>query len=606
MKCFWKKTVWILLAFVLLDLGAEAPRYLRVSDGQTASRQISNDAADLKPGKITLVSPRPGAVVPTLNPTQKAYLKMPREERIKFFVSEEQRKKLRQGGFYPLTVKLQWTCGNTAEHPHRVFISESPRFSDAVVFTVKSHSLSLDNFKIARKYYWRVAELDGNASPVGEFTTEAIAPRLLRIETVWNVRDLGGRIGRNGRRVKQGLIYRSGGLNDNSSADKDKPENAFRNRPDLMKKYQSYMKIIDDCQKQIKENKTVAYLPKKLIGRDWLVCQPDVWLTDEQARELAASVKSKPVRIAGAEAYRVSANENYMIAFPPIDDGWMFFVQEFDSDADGMIQLEIGGHRTYVMLNGKPIFDTLETGPGRRTEYFLEISVRKGKNRLVAAVRSNALWRHFHCRQLEPPAERTRVLESTIMLAGLAANAMLPYAPRQTEGKVLLTEETKRYVVCDLGWKNDIDLRGEKECYGMTGSPAGPPVKWRRYTFWAYAGLFHQMGKDVFRDVFKIFLDPKNYPIDFHCIGGQDRTGTLAFILNALLGVSEEELFLDWEISAFWNPKVGFNHSRFFPLITVVNRYPGNTIQEKVENLVLSTGFTPNDIERFREFMLEK
>lgn len=606
MKCFWKKTVLPLLAFSLLALNAETPRYLRVTGDQQAAREILTNAATSKSGTITLVSPEPGATVPTLNPTQKAYLKMSREERIKFFVSEEQRKKLREGGFYPQPVKLQWNCGN-AGHAHQVIISESPKFTDAVAFTVNSSELSLDNFKIAQKYYWRVAGPDGEASPVGEFTTEAIAPRLLRIETLWNVRDLGGRIGRDGRRVKQGLIYRSGGLNNNSSADKDKPENAFRNRPDLMKKYQSYMKIIDDCQKQIKENKTVAYLPKKLIGRDWLVCQPDGSLTDEQVRELAASVKSQPVRIAGAEAYRVSANENYTIAFPPIDGGCMFFVQEFDSDADGMIQLEIGGYRIYATLNGKPIFDILATGPGRRIKkHILEVAVRKGKNRLVAAVRSNAMWRDLYCRQLEPPAERTRVLESAIILAELAANAMLPYAPRQTMGKVLLTEETKRYVVCDLGWKNDVDLRGEAECYGMTGSPAGPPVKWRRYTFLGYSSLFHQMGKNVFRDVFKIFLDPNNYPIDFHCIGGQDRTGTLAFILNALLGVSEEELFLDWEVTAFWNRKVVFNHSRFLPLIAVISRYPGNTIQEKVENYVLECGITRDDINWFREFMLEK
>ena len=606
MNCLWKKTILPLLAFTLPVLNAETPRYLRVADQQPATRQILTDAPALRTGKIALVSPAPGATVPTLNPKQKAYLKIPREERIKFFASHDQRQKMREAGYYQQPVKLQWNCGNGAGHAHRVIISESPEFTDAVAFTVKSNELSLDNFKIAQKYYWRVAGPDGEASPVGEFTTEAIAPRLLRIESVWNVRDLGGRIGMGGRRVKQGLIYRSGGLNNNSSADKEKPENAFRNRPGLMKKYQSYMKIIDDCQKQIKENKTVAYLTKKMIGRDWLVCQPEGSLTDEQARELAASVKSKPVRIAGAEAYRVSANEDYTIAFPPIDGGLMFFVQEFDSDADGTIQLEIGGYRTYVMLNGKTIFDTLGTGSGKTPKHFLEISVRKGKNRLVAAVRSNALWRDLHCRQPERPVERTLVLENAIMLANLAANAMLPYAPRQTVGKVRLTEETKRYVVCDLGWKNDIDLRGEIECCGMTGSPAGPPVKWRRYSFWGYSSLFHQMAKNVFRDVFKIFLDPKNYPLDFHCIGGQDRTGTLAFILNALLGVSEEELFLDWEVTGFWNHKVGFNHSRFFPLITMISRYPGNTIREKVENYVLETGFTRDDIERFREIMLEK
>ena len=604
MNCFWKKTILPLLAFALPALDAETPRYLRVTGDQKATRQILTDAPALRSGKITLVSPAPGAVVPTLNAKHKAYLKIPREERIKRFASREYRQKMSKAGYYQQPIKLQWKCGNAAGHAHQVIISESPKFTDAVAFTVKANELSLDNFKIAQKYYWCVAGPDGEASPAGEFTTEAIAPRLIRIESVWNARDLGGRVGRDGRRVKQGLIYRSGGLNRNASTKKAKPEIAFRDNPELMKQYRAYVKTAADCRKQIDNNISVAYLAKQLVGRNWTVYRPEGTLTREQVREFM-SVRSIPARIAGAKARPVSADDKHKIIFPAKKGRWAFCIQEFDSDSDGVIQVEVGtACYSPVMLNGQVLFDAVVKGNGKRSFCTIDAPVRKGKNRIVAAVGGGTNSWIFYFRQVEKPKTR-RALEDKIKINRAAAADMLPFASN-APGKTLLTEETKRYVTLDLGWKSDIDLRTDRECRGMTGSPAGSPVKWLHSPLTPYGGMCFKEGREKFRAAFKHFLNPDNYPIDFHCIGGQDRTGSLAFVLNALLGVSEEELFLDWEVSGFWNPKESFNHSRINGLITAISRSPGNTIQEKVENYVLESGFTRDEINWFREFMLEK
>ena len=37
----------------------------------------------------------------------------------------------------------------------------------------------------------------------------------------------------------------------------------------------------------------------------------------------------------------------------------------------------------------------------------------------------------------------------------------------------------------------------------------------------------------------------------FHCAGGADRTGTLAFLIEALVGVSENDLSKDYELTTF-------------------------------------------------------
>ncbi|MBO4594318.1 MAG: tyrosine-protein phosphatase [Clostridia bacterium] len=49
-----------------------------------------------------------------------------------------------------------------------------------------------------------------------------------------------------------------------------------------------------------------------------------------------------------------------------------------------------------------------------------------------------------------------------------------------------------------------------------------------------------------------LFTDISNYPIVFHCTSGADRTGTFAFILGGLLGMSYEDLVRDYEITSFY------------------------------------------------------
>ena len=163
------------------------------------------------------------------------------------------------------------------------------------------------------------------------------------------------------------------------------------------------------------------------------------------------------------------------------------------------------------------------------------------------------------------------------------------------------------YALHTMGIKSDIDLRSDGECWGMKGSPLGDTVTWYHYSSGAYGGMQTSFGRGAFTNVFKVFLDEKNYPIDFHCIAGQDRTGAVAFIINGLLGVDEEELYRDWESTGFWNPSPAFNHKRLFDhLYAGFKKWPGKTINERIEAYVLSLGFTKADIDHLRDIMLEK
>ena len=57
--------------------------------------------------------------------------------------------------------------------------------------------------------------------------------------------------------------------------------------------------------------------------------------------------------------------------------------------------------------------------------------------------------------------------------------------------------------------------------------------------------------KRSLKTVFEVLADESNYPVYIHCNAGADRTGTMAFLINGLLGVSEADLIRDFELTSF-------------------------------------------------------
>ena len=79
-----------------------------------------------------------------------------------------------------------------------------------------------------------------------------------------------------------------------------------------------------------------------------------------------------------------------------------------------------------------------------------------------------------------------------------------------------------------------------------------------------------------------------------------------AFTLQALLGVEENLLFLDWETTGFWNPESRISHRRFIDVhASHLAKLPGCNWRNKSEYYVKSCGFTDKDIAKFRSIMLE-
>jgi protein-tyrosine phosphatase len=353
---------------------------------------------------LTLLAPPEGAIVSQLNEVQERFQHMPRQERVMYFEEPSCRKEMLLAGYYPTPVTFKWEWDGPTNAVFSVTLATDPAFAHtAPVSPLSDSEATADNLLIATKYYWRLtaSTAAGSVSTTGTFTTADQTPRFLRVGKVSNIRDLGGYKTLDGRRVRQNLLFRSAGLNENAHT-------------------------------------------------DWL----------------------KP-----------------------------------------------GG-----------------------------------------------------------------------------------FIP----GKTRLSPDGLRYILDSLGVKSDIDLRSDGECRGMTGSPLGPSVKWFHFSSSAYDEIQEPKGRAAFANVFKALLDEGNYPVLFHCAAGQDRAGAVAFILNGLLGVPEEDLWLDWENSGFRTDNLDFRHDRrFYKLLKGFAAFPGTTMNEKVESYVLSLGFTQTDISRFRDMMLE-
>ena len=356
-------------------------------------------------GTIDIVSPTDGNVVPLMSSGQREFLSLDSAGRRALFETESGRKHLAELRDRPLPVRLGWTVEGSSNS-----LLQIRQGARVVLMTnvVGRGSLELWNLRSGAEYDCEIGT-DGNCAR-RTFRTENGVPRLIRIPGVPNVRDCGGWKTRDGRRVRQGLVYRSAGLNENA-----------RNRT-------------------VEEN---------------------------------------------------------------------------------------------------------------------------GKQELV------------------------------------------PYE----KGADRLDDSSRTYVTDVLGIKCDIDLRRTYlECYGMTGSPLGEKVRWRNVTMKSYDEIRKPEARDAFAKIFRLFLDESNYPIVFHCIAGKDRTGTVAFLIGGLLGVSLDDLEKDWQLSAFQgrNAERMDHAARFDRMVECLRRtYGGEDVNAMVEKYVRSLGFSAEDIRRFRDFMLE-
>jgi len=119
--------------------------------------------------------------------------------------------------------------------------------------------------------------------------------------------------------------------------------------------------------------------------------------------------------------------------------------------------------------------------------------------------------------------------------------------------------------------QTELDLRNDTDCGGQGYSPLDG-CSYVRHTFTGYTSIFpdaiwfDERTPESMSSIFSLLAKPESYPVYFHCLIGQDRTGTLAYLLLGLLGVSYEDILHDYELTAFspvgnMHREASFNYS---------------------------------------------
>jgi len=103
-------------------------------------------------------------------------------------------------------------------------------------------------------------------------------------------------------------------------------------------------------------------------------------------------------------------------------------------------------------------------------------------------------------------------------------------------------------------------------------------------------------------EIMRVFADINNYPIIFHCVWGADRTGTVAYLLEMLVGVNEENRIKDYELTGSRDRYYG----GFSSMVSNIDKnIVGKTAQEKAYNIFSQNfGLTEMEISNIKNILL--
>lgn len=162
-----------------------------------------------------------------------------------------------------------------------------------------------------------------------------------------------------------------------------------------------------------------------------------------------------------------------------------------------------------------------------------------------------------------------------------------------------------------LGIKAELDMTGVTH----TESALGADIEFEQIMIGAYAPVVtNSTYQGYFKDILEWIVTQltASKPVYMHCQGGVDRTGTVSALLLGLLGVSENDMSKEYELSSF--SKVGYYRKRnstypdgndYKSLITALKTYDSNINTAIYTWATTICNIDAQTISDFRDLMLE-
>ena len=186
---------------------------------------------------------------------------------------------------------------------------------------------------------------------------------------------------------------------------------------------------------------------------------------------------------------------------------------------------------------------------------------------------------------------------------------------RMNYNDIAITEEGKK-AMRQAGIAADLDLRKDDESGKITSSPLGSGIQYKRFPT-SSKGYYEKIrtadGKVNIQEMQWLIDQLKaSRPVYFHCAVGADRTGTLGFLIESLLGVSELDMSIDYELTSFsaagYRPRKKAKYD--YPgMVAAMKTVSGSSLQEKCYSYFLNgiggVKISKDDLDWFIGFMLE-
>lgn len=171
-------------------------------------------------------------------------------------------------------------------------------------------------------------------------------------------------------------------------------------------------------------------------------------------------------------------------------------------------------------------------------------------------------------------------------------------------------------LVGEFGVQHEIDLRGKEgrdpsDGDVATESPLGSDV-W--FTIAEQAASYALTPVATWQLYLRCVIDAVTHrePVYFHCTAGADRTGTLACVLEGLLGVSQSDIDKDYELTTFYSGSGSDalarrrNEAEWIRLINAIKAVSGDSFRDKCVHFAVGTcGMTMADINSYRAAMID-
>lgn len=296
---------------------------------------------------------------------------------------------------------------------------------------------------------------------------------------------------------------------------------------------------------------------------------------------------------------------------PPERRDWpvpveVYWTQDVDADAQWItwsesadfadavtreVPAESASYEIYNLIPGRTYYCKVTTDNGQKTlanfSFNTTGQMRHLKAEGTANVRDLGGW----------PTESGRTVKYGMIFRGGEWNGGHNLEPEGIEALRL------------AGIKAELDLRSDSEARSITSSVLGSGVAYKRTPLGQTQS--HMEGLTNSKATYKTALQyvltcvKNDRPVYFHCAIGRDRTGTLAFLLEGVLGMSKSDIYKDYELTNFSYWGTPCSKGQLDDMFATIEAMEGETLEQKFRAYLISYfGITGTAIDQFRERML--